>query len=110
MNTNIERLRKMLDLLALRKRDLAKLTTDLREAKFTLDNLIERKTRLVADINNNQITNQTCNIAIIDANDIFNKLTEEHQKVTLNVEHFIRVISTINIEMHIQNIISNRNV
>lgn len=110
MNSDIDRLRKMLDLLALRKRDLVKVTSELREAKLTLENLIDRKQRLVADIHNNQIANQTCNISIIDANDNYTKLTIEHQKVQRNVEHFTRVISTINVEPYIENIISNRNV
>lgn len=105
MEPEITRLRKMLELLALRRRDLLKITNQLQEAKLELQSQISSKSRARDPVNNQMI-----NIAIIDAQDNFLKLNQEHDRISSSVAHFTRVISTINIEKYISDIISNSNV
>lgn len=99
--TDIDRLRNLLDVLKLRKRDLSKLVEQVRQSKLDLDTQISNKSRA-----KDALANQTINISIIDAHTLYTTLTAEHDKVQRHVNNLTRIIASINIEEHITEIIA----
>lgn len=106
MSTNsIDNIRKLLDVIDLKRRDLTRYNTELRKAKLELGNLIEVNDRYRSDIHNtNQVLFQRNNIEIIDANNRYLDMLQKYNKTKQTVDHLETVIATYNINNVISDI------
>ena len=105
----ITRLRNLLSVLDLKKRDLIKKQKELKNAKIILDNYISKKN----SFNNNPtgyvvdpITLQQTNIDILDA---FNEVLiskQSYELILKNVNHLTNIISHIDIESSVDNVLA----
>jgi thermostable 8-oxoguanine DNA glycosylase len=95
----------MLSILTLRSRDLDRLHGQLREARVELNNQIGYK-----KASTDPVRIQHTNIAIFDAHLEYTRLLAEQAKIQRNVTNLRRMIGQIDIEEHIQNIISEHTV
>jgi hypothetical protein len=104
---DVNRLKHLLSVLSLKKRDAIKLKSELKNAKIILDNLIQKKNNynnngLVYDI----ILIQQNNLDILNAFEEFNKSTQEYQKISHLISHLTNQVSYINIEDQVNNVLS----
>jgi len=104
---DVNRLKHLLSVLSLKKRDALKIKSELKNSKLILDNLIQRKTNynnngLVYDI----IQIQQNNLDILNAFEEFNKSTNEHHKINHLIAHLTTQVAGINIEDQVNNVLS----
>ena len=112
MNNNtdkeIKRLRSLMSVLNLKRRDLVKKQKELSNAKTILDKCISRKKSFVS--NNGNITDpiiiQNTNLEILDAFDEYQLSQQECDKILKNVNHLTNIISYIDIEYAVDNVLA----
>ena len=104
---DVNRLKHLLSVLSLKKRDALKIKSELKNAKIILDNLIHKKN----NFNNNGLTYdivaiQQNNLDILNAYEEFNKSTQEYHKINHLIAHLTNQVSYINIEDQVNNVLS----
>lgn len=104
----IKRLRNLMSVLNLKRRDLIKKQKELSNAKIILDKCISKKKSFVN--NNGNITDpiiiQNTNLEILDAYDEYKISQEECDKILKNVNHLTNIISYIDIEYAVDNVLA----
>lgn len=103
----IKRLRSLMSVLNLKRRDLVKKQKELKNAKIILDNCISKKKSFIN--NNGNITDpiiiQNTNLEILDAFDEYQLSQQECDKILKNVNHLTNIISHIDIEYAVDNVL-----
>jgi hypothetical protein len=97
-NQSVEKIRKLLDVISLKKRDLTKYFTELKNIKLELKLLIEKNDKYRKDIHNiNQVLFQQNNVEIIDANNKYIDIKDKYEKTKQMLDHLESVIGNYNI-------------
>jgi hypothetical protein len=107
MSNSVENVRKLLDVISMKRRDLTKYHGELKSVKNELTLLLERDTRYRSSNNINLVNFQENNINIIDLYAKYLDVLQKYNKTKQTVEHLENVIGTYNIN-HIITDIKNR--
>ena len=108
MSDEVTRLRNLISVVQLKRRDFLKIKNQLKEQKIILDTCISKKN---AYINTNNIvydpvTVQQNNLEILDHFEELKKIQKEYDKLTHTISHLTNIISYINIEEQVSQVLS----
>jgi hypothetical protein len=107
-NNSVENIRKLLDVIDLKRRDLSKYYSELRTCKLHLSELLDKNDKYRKDIYNvNQVLFQKSNIEIIDANIKYKDVKTKYEKTKQTLDHLESVIGNYNINSLITDIKDN---
>lgn len=102
--SSVENVRKLLDVISMKRRDLTKYHGELKSVKNELTLLLERDTRYRSSNNINLVNFQENNINIIDTHAKYLDVKDKYNKTKKTVEHLENVIGTHNINNMVMNI------
>lgn len=106
--TDIVKLKHLLNVISLKQRDLAIITTELKHCKLTLQKYVNQKNMYMnqSGIITNIIMIQQNNINILEAYDDLQQTTVNYTKICTIINHLTEQISLINIEDNINQILN----
>ena len=104
MTSSVDHVRKLLDVISLKRRDLNKYYTELKTVKYELSILLEKDSKYRSSTNTNMVQFQQNNIDIIDCNTKYQNLVTNYNKTKQILDHLETVIGTYNINNMITNI------
>ena len=104
MNNSVENVRKLLDVISMKRRDLTKYHGELKSVKNELTILLERDSRYRSSNNINLVNFQENNINIIDTHAKYLDVKDKYNKTKKTVEHLENVIGNHNINNMVMNI------
>jgi hypothetical protein len=104
MNNSVENVRKLLDVISMKRRDLTKYHGELKTVKNELTILLERDSRYRSSLNINLVLLQQNNVDILDLHAKYLDVKDKYNKTKKTVEHLENVIGNYNINNLILNI------
>jgi len=103
-NNSVENVRKLLDVISMKRRDLTKYHDELKSVKNKLTLLLEKDTRYRSSLNISMVLLQQNNVDILDLHAKYLDVKDKYNKTKKTVEHLENVIGNYNINNLILNI------
>ena len=103
-NNSVENVRKLLDVISMKRRDLTKYHGELKSVKNELTLLLERDSRYRSSLNISMVLLQQNNVDIIDLHAKYLDVLQKYNKTKQTVDHLENVIGNYNINNIITNI------